>query len=1012
MCEMVIDSLVGIMFEGLITTVVEAAKREKKKRQIKKCIEDWMERNKKEEEKYELILSLFAASHNGMMEFFWKKVKNPKIGESQRKMIEMFLQQYGKSLGIEERNKNIAFQILTEVYDIYWKSFEVVYVDEIKLWVKYGNAYIDEAFGCLSELIEKYDVQRRIKERQKEISEFIDALAEYKSETEIKFCNRRTRVEIELPETLEDEWRNFLEKPSWRVCVKDSLDKVKMGIKSEWDEIENWYRNDIDTIALNKKSFQVCRKKIEDALKKIRKDFYWVNVRNTERNAFEKLLRNLEREIGQPFNKCFLLTGEKGDGKTAFLYYLLQNHKKEYFFYIDISLLDVEMIPEFIVKQMNQELGIIKQNLEEVNSIFEEAERKLVIFVDNLDSLLLREDRDKQIKRLELILEKTELHQIYWILCMRERSIGMLQGTDWLAGEYSYVPKTSCVIGNWINLHEINYEEKIPLRMLRAQLRLTEEREELYLAEMKYYNFDINKYSPQRVQDMLNIQKDDILKMTNFVQINYVRSVYQQYKKEFERADLEVNKILRPRAEYVLNSLGQYFYENPKDKYCERKDIFGSALAHMKWNQKEQSNLVWVLEYCYLLKEIGEEKKAAEIVYMLDTDTIWAYKIAGIVHEENKNWLEDCKRFSKMPIYDQIFELVVLLGQKEGKFTEQESFYEEVFTEKCFWFAAVEFDDTWKAQLCNYICEKNEQIVKCLDRQGLFGYLYYLKYTQTDNVSCGTKFRLLQEFYKNVAETELDYYLLSVIRNILDKVTSKEELLDSLLYFRYSEFLDIIQEMADAVTDILHILCGGNAIEMLLLVTQYCRNNSSIVIDSVKRGLIGPFFYERFLANVCRKFLREQKEIDFRKIYKSLVYAGWYREENDDKLSAWLRKAANLEMGRYYRELITGNRRCEIAENSYVELVKKLAEGEMFEVEIAFYLIKHSVSHIKGRSRVVRSTRLKCILGQLWENKTLQTRNTSRDNVEFWMENGYKREKITKQKYKRKLNGKKQKKQK
>lgn len=987
------DALFGVIKEQVKEKGLEqfwdTVNQKKLENAVKKYIEEWLERNQSNEEKYEAITAFVSSDKRSCLKEFFRRTANPAVGNSEQEEIQGFLKAYPHVFqgGIKVSSRQQE-EILQELYDIYWLVFQMFYDKELRMLRTYGvktwNEIVDSSVKKIEGIFYKQEIENEIRESNERIMDFIAAVhnqeEEMQSVIKEEILKERTG---RMPRELEKEWEMFRDSRPWACDVREKIKDLDCWLKyrkDRWNQAKEWME-ELKNLDFRKS----CQKCEEAVLEKIQKaeapGFLSENLDRQETEGFRGRVRKLKRTVQGPYQKCFLLTGARGDGKTHFMYHLLGKSTKELCFYIDVRFLGQDKIEHYILEEMNKRLSFPKKNLKEVNFLMEKADKKLILCLDHLDYLFLGTYGEKQFMKLKQLIRYTEYHNIYWVLSIRERCLDLarLDSREW--GKYAYVPKSRYAVGNWLSLHEVNQECCTAGQMLEDYFIQQRMDVKESLNEMRENGFQAEKYSPEQIWCMIQVKGKEIVRIANYVHLDVIRQMYRQLEKELDSANRDTNEILLPVADSAISGIGRYFYKKPLQSYSGQ-ELLDQGMKDSLLAQKEKMNFLYILLQNYLLKEVRSQQGEKE--YLPDTELIWSYKIADIVKEESVfgDVMHDIRRFEGSSMYDQIFELYLLLTQETPAADASEIFTDAMLREKMFWFAAVEFHKRWKRELCSFI-SRDQKITYYVNRKNLFGYLYFTKYADPSCVNPKFKLCMLQPLYYKTAEQGLEEYLMSVVRKVLEEIHTEKQFFNCLPYFAHCECTGVCDRLAMAAADRMYEVFDEDALHMLSKLSSYCYENRDR-ISSSRKGKPDEekrYFFQRFFGYVCRYFL-EKNEMSFRSLFDTLEQYRWYNKKEKSVVSFWLQQAANLEMGNYYR-----NSRSRWEEkDDYLRLLGYLMQKGTFEKTAAFYLLKHSVPHYENHIRRL-PLELCEVLRKLAGMKELQGELQKYDNKKFLQEN-------------------------
>jgi len=336
-------------------------------------------------------------------------------------------------------------------------------------------------------------------------------------------------------------WEKFINETPWHEKIIDLFNEVAEAIENIIIDLSN---NDLN-LQVNKNIFTEFKKLIHQTQESCLHENYYIVIDriqelfNTERcNQFnkeltklnnhlinkndrqsinlkrnrEKIKENIEnfnRIILTPhFNKCFLILGSFGTGKTHFIHSILEekafinDNKNLLYILVDLKIPINGSIEDAIVQELsNYNFNpSICNNLEKINDVLQNNDPpiKLIIFIDDCEELThhnVQEQRSFKEKLENCIQDHTKLHFIYWIITLLDTSYDQFTEKFWQ--EYSFFgnqiekleksqiikeqnsAKLECFeLGGWIYLDYLNSSQEIGVNIIFADYEKQQVEEE------------------------------------------------------------------------------------------------------------------------------------------------------------------------------------------------------------------------------------------------------------------------------------------------------------------------------------------------------------------------------------------------------------------------------------------------------------------------------------------------------------------------------------------------------
>ncbi|WP_375490809.1 hypothetical protein [uncultured Nostoc sp.] len=274
-------------------------------------------------------------------------------------------------------------------------------------------------------------------------------------------------------------------------------------------------------------------------------------------------LYELRKHISSPFNKCFLVLGSPGSGKTHFCASLLS--KPEHF-ERKVLLLTLEpdrtkTLEEVILETINRVTktswnslesfsNFLKKNKEE-GLIAEVNYIKLIIVIDNLQSWLYVYGENFNQRLIGFIRRHTILHDIFWLITIRDSSYDRLLHEKYenFWRQYSGFETTEIVfqraktirkktnsfysksieenvpnINGWVVLDALNLQSRLGLEIIKKSIKIETENDLIALNCLDKQQSLIEKLSnPFIALLIIELHKD--VPLQNLINLNFIEFV-------------------------------------------------------------------------------------------------------------------------------------------------------------------------------------------------------------------------------------------------------------------------------------------------------------------------------------------------------------------------------------------------------------------------------------------------------------------------------------------------------
>lgn len=805
-----------------------------------------------------------------------------------------------------------------------------------------------------------------------------------------KYCNLILERDLdnhtgEIPAALYYIWEEFITGQQWHKAIEEKVLDIKYSL--EYDDFET---DQLVNIDLNSNYNQI-RKKLNDFCDSVflminerqKKDahHYYSELRGSVK-AFQKYLKE------STYRRCFFLTGRIGSGKTNFIYQLLtrkefrQDSRKLYqYLYLEIEHSDWFNAPllTIILKKLNGLTQLQYEELEDYISIFEQKQIRLIVIIDGLQNFLSRDVRFKE-ELIKGISESTNFHSLYWLITIRESDLDLLDMDSDFWNLYTAKEVDS---SNWISIDRWNDESEVTISILNNSLikkGITFSNPELIKKmELKGFPYKIlNPLTAWIIND--NSEKIDILNASDLI--------YMDFIKEFENKRMKIlHEILEvidksgyamrnPRIlTLFINNLAYYFVYNNKDSY--QKNALAKVLTS-NITEAVIDNAFLALEKGYLLEKCDDMltekvKRSFEI--------FWNYKMALLIHERDELKTFDdflSQQKEQILLYKDVIEFLILIMDEKLFINESNQpvdlqTLEYAYTSSL-WKAGILASKNMKKLTAELLLQR-----KLPENINIFSVIYFLKYVTDDIIPPDVKIKALQPYYKLL--TGQITYTKNMIDNLLGHMMDIDMLYRAILNFNGCEVLGITDYLAELCVKNLLRLHNDEFNKVANSMIEFSEQNKAVINASNKDGennkeYFSYYFFQSLYCKFCKALYLKYGV----KAYDLLKSIKWYDLQGSikEKYKLWMRKAANLEYGRWYQSFQT---------HDYINLISRLSESfEISDWINALYMIKHSVPQKQKFTYFIDDDFIP-ILEKLVKKSGMREEITRKDNSSFIQDN-------------------------
>jgi hypothetical protein len=742
-------------------------------------------------------------------------------------------------------------------------------------------------------------------------------------------------------------------------------------------------------------------------------------------------LYKISSEFDPPlYRRCFLITGSSGAGKTHFIAQLLAQGEfadREVLFLPLMSPSKVGTIEELLLSCIREASGETDwTDVEEFCALLaqrrsgdapgsNERPLKLVVAIDDLDKWIFLRGDDFYRELTDFIAGKTNLHNLFWVLNYHNANYDQIAG-DRFWPEYAAVralPRTSVAeteyhstnLGGWYVLDGFNEARKVGLDIIRvAQDNVddaeTDEPDPLQ-ARVRMLQFVDpggatlrNLSNPFIAWIIADLVKDAAMDWST-LDLHFVEfvDVFWDKRKQnlapvlanskINSANLSIDDLNR-LVWIVAKALSQF-----PDLYPGRSALIKEAvklgeqfsLEHR--DQKSIESTISILNQGNLLRSITKtgslglglppEQKIEILI-----ETFWEYFIASSLIEPESISAVDAEAIwdklqtiaTRKDIREGISTFFLLLLAKASTEPAIANFLEEFLklgteSEKplsaSIWFAGQRGHADFQRKLAELA---HQQPPEFSDPHTLYAFMVFVGDCSSQVLPPIDRLKLLKPYYRRIQEFAFSEVYYFVVRRIARRLTTATEARQLMEVFTECEEMDCAPQLARLTVRVLRNVFLYDQKKMLDLVLAYLQDlsNSKNVPAEVPFGKGKPYFYRELLTReLCERLVHAIG--DSQKAYDLLVTRGWYDPTVTgiaEPIASEMQQQANISFGHWFRT------RGEV-DPIYVKLVRRLSKGNQHEKEIAFYLIRHTVS-MKGPQNILVAYALRPILRKLYKN--------------------------------------------
>jgi hypothetical protein len=818
--------------------------------------------------------------------------------------------------------------------------------------------------------------------------------------------------EISISTNLNAYWSKFTSTKSWEVKIGsliNTISKLSAGLATLAH-----FRTDLNNINLID-SYETITAKIRSIMSpEVYDNIEDVLRRSVNRSAdemlrqFKELMVNvseLHEMVKTPqYNKCFLVLGDNGAGKTHFLIKLLGQKEEESTFYCPIDHLDLglqlqhkledvmlEKIKEYSEYNDWKDLKDFHHFLREID-----PHARLVLVLDDLQKVIRCNPHVAE-DIFRFMVKNNDLRGLYYLLTLEATYFDMVSPYDHFYRNYTFTcyqeeeSVTIPNIGGWINLDHINTANKTGFTILAEFFR----RKEVDLMAHIWFN-DERELTVRRLSSPLMakiVMSLDEFKPEHLVDLIYIH-LFERYwdKRKQAASEFGISCGAIEEVVYVLsNILSRTGDFNPE--YTSLVDQVVTLASECNSELKERSfakMALAVLSSLNLLKVTDAQYSPTAHVpqkVRFFFEMFWEFNCArsllasdilpvpSTAFSNVETWIgmvgtDDMK--------ERLYEFLSLLLDKafvDGILTNdflrqmiENSFESPYLPVSSMLFAGSKTSAATQQLIHN--CAISYQFDS---RRDLFAFMYLISCLPSGSFDSVAVLRKLQEYFEDIARYELSDYYSFLVQKILTELKNNDEAVEAFQYLSGCEILGLQKQLGSFTSEIL-LRNSSKWGEVLSAIFMYLNKNSDRADAEYAGGTTGKkaviFFLRQWLLfNFCDNAVEELCTGAF----SFLEEQGWYTSDGCSVHNKYIQHEmelqASLSFGYWYRKIRNESPK---KREEYLKLIESLVSSRSTtKKRIGFYMMRNTTI-TSNRDRIFLDEAFHPYLKTLYRDPTMQ----------------------------------------
>jgi hypothetical protein len=711
------------------------------------------------------------------------------------------------------------------------------------------------------------------------------------------------------------------------------------------------------------------------------------------RELLQTLLK-LRAEIEDPaFDRCFLLVGSIGSGKTHFVTSVFAADPFADRSYLIMALEKHDALSRDISDVL---LAKIRTATQEPWDSVEQFDRylcaqsppiRLVVVVDDFHEFARLDGMFAPLLRA-FIREHTHLHSLYWVITLQDtfyervsedRRFWRMYGfpgperipTNGSRGEEcdespeeddggsSYRPTR---IGGWVHLDELNLSQQLGLTIIRTALPNDKWTAQLF-KKFKHPDAAVTRYlcNPSLAWMLIDVHRSTpVVTVATLTHIGLATRFWSERVAGLAKVSPLLTQVLLTQAVHLV---GRYIYKSLESAptrlslidYLENPEVetlpsFDDARANAALDALLSGKLLYSnVEQHEVLGQVEKLRVRFEI--------FWQWVIARHLAAEPDvkrgdiaasellldTWLQHTDTASVGS--EGVLEYLLLLLDGEcQRNTQKEQFTRKLWTlvargerlsPAAAWFGGPKASTPIQKALAR-ITEEYTTTLPKRGRRDLFAFMHFLNEVKPDCIANVARLQLLQPHFRAIHESSLTDYYLYLVQRRFDTLRNTDELLGYMFCFEGCEVMEVAYDLAHVTANALDRFGDDDAFSAIIKYLQILGNRQDIPVRDAPWQRY--FYREWLLREYCSRLTSAMGllALDF------LLESFWY---NPDRLKIKrplpreMEQEANIALGYCYRTTWDSDER-----SHFEDRIQQLVDGgNRHERMLAFHLIRHTV---------------------------------------------------------------------
>ena len=831
-------------------------------------------------------------------------------------------------------------------------------------------------------------------------------------------------------------WDDFRQQTPWHIQVNNHLLQIKSALRELPDSVNRsiiaQLKHDLDGIDISR-SYPILRKQLQhlDLERYVRQVNEWLQQWKDQKEVAYKfkairyeLLELLPMTKTPHFSKAFLLMGEMGSGKSAFLDMLMAGTIAVGSNDLLLPLHHVSAAPDIatvLLDVLCTATGREWQSLEEFDNVLNDVYLGQSLSMSRYPRVFcviddLHQHQHKNSKFIENLLnfiqDNSHLHNFYWVITDRDTAFTIVIGEGgkysniWTQyGSVNYTRHSSLQpanISGWLALDQLNQVSETGLKIIRSQLAAMSSEKGYIALDRLDNNFRTKQYlnNPFIAKIWLGLIHE--ISIDAAVDLNYIQFIKAFWGQKLARQDRPENISSNALHEFVDTAakiisegkaftIGKYELIQKVANHADSIEVKNPIIS-----QGALECLVDGLLIESTMSDFSLTDGMPKEIITLRFEAFWASRIAQVLVQhfhipasgQLTAYLEHLLAFNNDgDMHETLLQFFLLVWQESDK--GNPVLYRTLFDaitssqklpHSAIWFAAGRAPHEYQSATFD-LTKRLYQMTR--NERQIFAFLYFIGAIHDDVASALQCMRVIEPLFQDMARFGLGGYFLYLFRTMLQRESDPHEIVLIMKHLSGGErsgceSLGVTEQLADVAVQRLFACVNRNVDSFTQHIMDFLKRvsnqyTSPEYLDKLSgehaskswyRYLFREWVMEKYFEVLSFEYQDNQDRPQ--RVYGLLQDFGWYNSL-DLRHNHWLQRQmeqeANIALGKLYYGA---------DDTDFLTFIEELACSTHEQDKInAFHIIRHTKPTHGDKASVKVDKEFQPVLETLFLSKEL-----------------------------------------